>query len=222
MDLLRYIFQLGITFIVFNLIWKGLLLSIWTVLKGPIKANVWNYTLKFSDRYFIASLAAIVTLSQLTASLHSWQGYLFTVAGAAALFFYLAGRMGNKTMSVQINGRVVRFGEPPELRYEVRWALVAVSIFVAGVFWPPLVQNPISEWLIAAIEEIYSWPIIGWIIGLLGIIFSIRFIFRGISLLSSWLRPEKQAEGPTTEDVEYVDYEEVGDDEEGESPKRIA
>ncbi|MFN3343875.1 MAG: hypothetical protein ACK40M_14355, partial [Flavobacteriales bacterium] len=101
MELLKYIFFIGIVFIVFSGIWSFFML-IYRLLTG-LSERPWfeTFLFKILNTYFLVSLCAMVT-AEYTAKPGAPR-ILITLVGISILYAHLAGRLRQTRIMVQMN-----------------------------------------------------------------------------------------------------------------------
>ncbi len=224
MEILRYIFHLGIVFIIFDLIWWFFIVVLTAAVGREQKAKIENFVLKPLSYYLLVTAAAVSALSFIEKQESAVSAYTYGIIGLMTLYFYLAGKLRKKRIKIMFNN--VAQNEPPKTtRYDGIFLLLAVGLFVASVFYPPMAKTPVTDWLLQTISDIYDTPVIGWIIGLVGVFFLIRMIIIGITMSNKLIgrlfepgdrKSRQQQQDPYANDGEFVDYEVVEDDDDDE------
>ena len=211
-EILNYIFYLGIALIVFNLIWVALMFVMRMAISGPIGENVEFWLLRPLNHYLLVSVAVLYTLSipDTDITLNNPVAWIYAIVGGSAIFFFLTGKIKKSEIEFTVNNQTIRLDRRRKARRDTFFALCALLFFAIALFLPATVDNQLTEWFLATIESIYATPVIGWIIGFFGILFSLRLIFKGISLSTLLFQhvffgPDKHVPGHP--DEEYVDYE---------------
>ena len=146
--------------------------------------------------------------------------WTFGILGGMTLISYLTGKLLASSMQFTVNNRQVSLGTkiPPNVARVL--ILASLIYFIAANVYPFLAKNPVIEWLYGSIGDVYNTPIIGWIIGLIGIFMLIATLFRSLALTQAFFngldqmisgkakqKPSRSNEGG------YTDYEIVDDEE---------
>lgn len=208
--MLSFSFFLGIVFITFNMLW-----SFFTFILRMFFNDIGStekYILRLTQAYFIASMTAMATLD--FGKSHDSTTIMLLSTGVIVLFLYLISKIEQRKkmiqFSLQFNRNEIKFNQN-SLKYDVFIAVLTVGFYVASIFYDTLIVNDLNEWFFITINDIYDTPIIGWIIGFIGVFFIISIFIKGIvsfqiiyHQILAHLKGEK-----LKEDDEFVDYEVV-------------
>ena len=95
MELLKYIYFLGVVYIVFSIIWFLLATIPKLILTRSISSNIENYILRSVQYYLLCSLTVLTTTASFLENNHISinNGPWFVIIGGIVLFLYLAGKM---------------------------------------------------------------------------------------------------------------------------------
>ena len=184
MEILNYIFFLGIIYIVFSIIWFFIALMPKYALgnKGNnIQNTILNYTIKAAQFYFLASLTAIKALEAIQGNINTNQGPLYMIIGGIVLYLYLAGKIERSKMMSQLRSNLGNSNSSNVSKYEPHLIGLTLILYAISFNYLPLIQNPINQWFLESINDFYDTVIIGWIIGIIGFFFLISMIFKGIN-----------------------------------------
>lgn len=214
--MLNFAFFLGVVFITFNLLW-GLLTFLLRAFIGDL-GNTEKYILRLTQAYFMASMTALATLQYSENS--EVQGNVLLVTGIVVLFLYLISKIEQRKkmiqFSLQLNKDNITFSKQ-NLKYDVVIAAFTVLFYAFSVFHTPLVDNAPNQWFFDSIQGLYKAPIIGWIIGLVGVFFIFGIFIKGFASfqiifdqIGAFFRGENSDSG--NNDDEYTDYEFVEED----------
>jgi hypothetical protein len=182
MDILRYIYLLGIIYIVFSILWF-FISSLPKFLSGAFKTNSFsNYTFKAVQYYLIAALTAVQTSHyiQNTPSL-SGQIPFYIALGGIIIFLYLAGKTDKAIMSVQIHANKNKIQLGGALKFEPHIVGISIIIFLLSFNYPILTHNPITTALHSGILNFYNTFFIHFIISVVGFFFLFSMFSRGFS-----------------------------------------
>lgn len=184
MELLNYIFFLGIIYIVFSIIWFFIALLPKYVLvnkENNTQNTILNYTIKAAQFYFLASLTAIKALDFINENIESNQGPLYIIIGGIVLYLYLAGKIERSKMMSQLRSNLGNSNSSNVSKYEPHLIGLTLILYAISFNYLPLIQNPINQWFLESINDFYDTIIIGWIIGIIGFFFLISMVFKGIN-----------------------------------------
>lgn len=165
----------------------------------------------------LTALAGMKTQEFILKSDLSWAIGLYTALGAFLLYTYLLEKMRKgKAKMTFVNGRpqITQIKQSTSDKI-ILYALVA--LFFLFVTMPQTVINPFTTGLSQVINDIYETPIIGWIIGFMGVFFLLRMAVMGIATIGQLFRTISNQDPVTApnnnNEDEFVDYEIVEDDE---------
>lgn len=220
MEVLEFIFRLGIIFIVFSLIW-GFFLMLYRLAVGFKPAPpVLDFGIKLIHLYVLCSISAMQTTAFLRPGMPSVAIVIF---GILTLFFYLTGRLERNRMSIKVNNRVFSTNaKEPDMRVEMLLIFIGLFYYSLCITKPEIVINNLNLWFFATVNDLYNTPILKWIFGFIGIFFLINMIFRSFiffnnivnRLLGNKNNNDHHDSGPTSQNDNegYADYEIVEDE----------
>jgi hypothetical protein len=219
-EILEFIFRLGIIFIVFSLIWGFFnLLFRFAVGLRPLHP-VEDYVIKIIHLYILASISAMQTLAFLQDDMPK---VAIVVFGILTLFFYLTGRLERNRMTIRMNNRVFSGAvKEPDLRIEMLLIFSGIFYYSLGITNENIVHNNLNHWFFETVNDLYDTPLLKWIFGFFGILFLINIIFRSFVFFNNLLNrllgntpknPDDHGNGSgNNPDNEYTDYEVINDD----------
>ncbi len=221
MELLKYIFGLGIVFIVFSLIW-GFFMFLYRLITGfQSRGRIEIYIFQLVNLYLLVSLSAMQTLEYIEKP-QSPRIFL-TIIGMLVLYSYLTGRLERRRLIIQFNNRQV-VQEKPNLAAESLSIIASLVYFSFCLTHPHIMENDVNLWFYGTIREIYDTPVIGWIIGLIGVFFLLIMLIKSVvvtaGLISSFMdilsgnysRRNRNDDDRHDNDGGFTDYEEIRDD----------
>lgn len=212
--MLKFAFFLGIVFITFNMLWSFFTFFL-RVFIGDLGSTE-KYILRLTQAYFMASMTAKATLYYNEDS--STQGNVLLATGIIVLFLYLLSKIEQRKrmiqFSLQLNKDNITFSKQ-HLKYDVVIAIFTVVFYVFAVFNTPLIDNVANTWFFNSIQKLYAAPLIGWIIGLIGIFFIAGVFIKGIASiqivyhqLTSFFKNKDNDDEDGFTDYEYVEEDE--------------
>lgn len=221
MDLLSFVFYLGIVYIVFSLIWGLFMLILNMITAGQRKGVFEEYLLRSGSYYFIVALTALASTTPEHFNGLSEQS--MAVIGLIVLFLYLLGKMERrKRMRIQIQGNV--FGnlrinqQEPDKKVEMFFLIGGMALYTACLKYSEIAMNDATLWFYRAIKDIHDTPVIGWMIKLVGVFFLLGIFFRAVMVMQLFMMrltgqtPPKRGNDPQQRDDDYDDFEVVEDD----------
>lgn len=223
MELLKYMFYLGIVYIVFSMIWGFFMLMLNLLTMGQRKGVFEEYLLRAGKYYFIVSLTSMAAL--LPGKLFQLPESTMTITGLAVLFLYLLGKMQQTRIQFAMQSSMfqqMRIQQrKPNAKVELAFLLGSLAFYTACTQYPEIAVNDATLWFYNSIEDIYGTVLIGWIIKILGVFFLISILFRGVMVIQMFINrlngnipiSEPGGKGNTNQ---FDDFEEVADDEDQE------
>lgn len=190
MEILYYIFFLGIIYIVFSLIWFLLATLPKMILSRANSSEIENYIFKTLQYYFIGSLTFLSSVKFINSehSINNEYSSLFIVTGGFVLLLYLLGKMERNKMLFKFKSFVSKSTSDGVLKYEPHLIGFTMLLYAISIGNPILVDNQINSWFLDNILEFYHTPIIGWIIRFIGFFFLITIVFRGINTIRNLIQ----------------------------------
>lgn len=226
MDILKFIFVLGINFSIFGFIW-GLMMIIVRMFRNPAQpANqALDYTLRIVKYFLLVSVTANYINKFQGVALDTQGGITNLIVGTLVLTLYLLGKLRNRVALKQLGRHpiFVRFANSVDPKVERFLLLGSVTYFVFCIIYPQMVDNDVVNWFNNSILSIYDTPVIGWIFKVIAFFFLINILLRAVSVLGRLLGGKPLTESSTNQEFhyreqqfssdEYSEYEEVQDDE---------
>lgn len=234
MELFSYIFFLGIVYISFSLIWGFFWLLFKLLTLSGSGNRLESYILKGLNLYFLSSLTAMKALDYMSGKdmdIVSQRAYLIT--GAVVLYLYLYGKMERGRFKMQVSGSFRNIRVTHKLKGEEWLIPLALLLYSFSMLYPQILDNRINNWFYQSIGDLYNAPIIGWIIGFVGILFLIGMIFNGLAAtgrlfqriadLISGKPPRNGGSGgfSSGSSETFSDFEVVEEDEDNEEKKKL-
>lgn len=216
MELLRFLFNIGIIFIVLSLIWGFFMIIMRMLAQGERKGVFEENLLKSVNYYILASLTAMAAHG---ASLESESPLVYTIAGLVMLYLYMVGKQERQQFKMMFRaaGGQFNLGQAKQNKtLNTIYLLGTLSLYAISVVKPEIAFNGLNLWFMNAIVDIQDTVLIGWIIKIVGVFFLINIIFRGIvqtqklvNGLNNPLEPKAPFEEtpPSSNDDDFDDYE---------------
>jgi len=182
MSILQFIFYLGIINILFGFIWRWIFALPMSFLFAFLKINKAKYFVKAFGAYLLVSLTALLTLGAL--DLRALLGKssipsvtLFCFTGAFVLYMSFAENLyeARKQAVMEHNYELMK-----AFQYDELFMIAAPVLYIITLFIPIVARNPLTQWLFYAMDWIYNLPVIGWLIGIAGVLILLNVIWHGI------------------------------------------
>ena len=182
MEMLKYVFLLGIVYIVFAILWF-FLSSLPKFLTGAFKNNSFtNYLFKSIQYYLLAGLTALQTVHFVSGNNIENTSVPFYIAlGGVILFLYLAGKTDKAIMSVQVQSAKGKIKLGGALKYEPHIVGISVIVYLLSFNIPSLVNNSFNLVLHKGILNFYDTFFIGFILNIVGFFFLFSMLSRGLT-----------------------------------------
>ena len=184
MELLNYIFYLGINYIIFSILWFFIAASFKLLTQQLISANYTAYITKSFQYYLLSAITSLSTMKFIAKN--EALTPLFVFLGGFILFLYLAGKMKKNKMLFALKAVINNNLSPQILKYEPHLLGLVIILYAFSFSFPLLVNNPLNTWFKETIENIYNTPIIGGIVSLAGAVFLITMIFKGVQTITKY------------------------------------
>lgn len=191
MDYFKYIFYLGVVYVVFSLIWFFIAQGLKLLLRSGREERPWEgYFLKSIQYYFVASLTLLKASEYLQTkpNLYSNPAVLYLIGGIV-LYLYLYGKYGRTkqfagvraTFSMMRNGKISNLNIGQKTKYEPHIIGVTVIFYLISLQFPALVNHKLNLWFLTNINDFYDTFLIKWILGIIGFFFMIGMVIKGLS-----------------------------------------
>ncbi len=181
MEMLKYVFLLGIVYIVFAILWF-FIASVPKFITGAFKNNSFtNYLFKVIKYYLLAAITALQTVDFIANNGISMSQIPFYITlGAVVLFLYLAGKTDKAIMSVQVQSAQGQIQLGGALKYEPHIVGISILIYIFSFTNPSLVNNAFNTSLHSGLLNFYNTFFIRFILNIVGFFFLFSMISRGL------------------------------------------
>ncbi|WP_027421186.1 hypothetical protein [Crocinitomix catalasitica] len=248
MEILNFIFLLGINFSIFGFIWGVIILGT-KLLRGPVreKRQTQDYIIRIVKYFLLVSVTANFVVVNKGSDLDGNVAVSHMVIGTIVLALYLLGKLQNRAMMSQLaqNPMLARFTNQIDPKVERFLLLGSVVYFVICLMVPAMVDNFIVNWFSGAILSIYNAVIIGWIFKIIGFFFLVNILLRASNVIGNILtgqpinsrpksrfggfqqgggaasNPFEQFREQQQNDEGFTDYEDVTEEEEKDNTKGL-
>lgn len=239
MNVLRFIFGLGIAFSIFSFIWGFIMLLINSIRGNAGRAKqVQDYALRIIKYFLLVSVTANY-IFKYQAGDDQTLSWAYMLLGTMVMVFYLMGKLQKRMLFSQLSKHPVlaRFTVTIDPLVERYLLIGSVVYFIICLQLPDMVNNGVVNWFTTSIAAIYDAPIIGWIFSVIAFFFLVNILFRGANVIGSLVtgqplnrpsvggfgqfqqgsNPFEQFREKQREEEGFVDYEDVTDEEESEN-----
>jgi hypothetical protein len=209
MGIFQFLVFLGIINIVFGFVWKWVFVLPSAILFTAIKFDRGMLLVKAFGAYLLISLTALATLLALQDTESGWQLLFFPIVGAFVLFMGFASnayeqrKQARMSYDYQLMAQIER-----DSWFDIVLMLGSLVLFVLILFIPVISANPLNEWLFDVVWWAYELPVIGWLIGIGGVLFMLGIIWHGLvmTLMLGGLAYSK-IKGEPKNDVDVIEEE---------------
>jgi len=182
MDLLMFIFRLGVVFAIFGFIWGLIQLGILIISAGRTRSFLETYIIKAIQYVLLVDITFLICYDNIIDGLDYTSQLVF---GAAILTLYFVGKLQRKqskqrifqVYSSMIPQRINSFHVGAEI------AVIALAVIIFILFWthPHWAINPISLWFQTTILDIEDTPIFGFIFQVIGFLFLLNIVMKVVN-----------------------------------------
>ena len=213
MELLDFIFRLGVVFAIYGFIWGLIEFAIKLLTAGRRRSLAEVYLIKAIKYFFLVNVTFLFCIEENNSSMVVVNQIV--IAGII-LLTYFVGKLQNSQNRMAIfqvmSGGLPKIQTPLfNLRLETIVIALSLGIFSALWFYPEAAFNPMSEWFHESIMNIEDTPIFGFIFKVIGFFFLLNLINKMLSaftfLLSGKFRQSPQENN--NDDDDFTDYEEI-------------
>ena len=186
MEILKFIFVLGINFSIFGFIW-GLMMMVLRMFRTPGKpsSQPLDYVLRIFKYFLLVSVTANYIAKFQTAEQATNIGLTHMIVGTIVMALYLLGKLQNRAVLSQLGQHPLfaRFANGVDPKVERFLLLGSVGYFVACLLYPQMVDNGLVNWFTDSIQNIYDTPIIGWVFMVIAFFFLINILMRAANVI---------------------------------------
>ena len=178
MDLLNFVFRLGVVFAIYGFLWGIMELAILLLSTGR-KRSIGEVYLVRALKYFF--LVDVTFLFCIESDSHLIIANRLVIAGLV-LLTYFVGKFQNNQNSMRFF-QMVGTGLPKQMvTFHMRTEIIVITLSLVGfilfAFFPQYASNPLSEWFHESIINIEDTPVFGFIFKIIGFFFLINLIVK--------------------------------------------
>lgn len=196
MELLNFIFRLGVLFAIYGFLWGLIEIAIGILSAGRKRSIGEVYVLRGLKYFFLADVTFLFCIEGVTSSM------MFTnqlIMAGIILFTYFIGKFQNN-QNKMLFFNMMGPGIPKQVNtFNARAELIVIGlallIFFGFNFFPEYASNPLSLWFFDSIVNIENTPVFGFIFKIIGFFFLLNlfskmtsgfaFIFSGQAFKSA-------------------------------------
>lgn len=218
MELLNFIFRLGVLFAIYGFIWGIFEIGISLLSAGRKRTVSEEYVIKAVKYIFLVDVTFLFCLDLEKENISV---YNLTMAGLILLTYFI-GKLQNKQNQLAMfqmmgNGGVPKIVNNFNIKAEIGVITLAIATFVVFIFLPEFAKNPISIWFHESILNIEDTPIFGFIFKVIGFFFLISMIVKMLNAFMYLLSGKPLVQATSTfqkfdkkkKDDDFDDFEEL-------------
>jgi hypothetical protein len=212
-EVIRFIFYMGVIQIVFSTLWKFIATLSSTLLESlGFNRDLTFLAFKAMGYYLLVSVAALVTWDEMVRG-STLGAALVAALGVFIMYTTIAGNLERNRWRAVMNFERKRIRV---MRFDGYLLLGSMVLYLVTLALPEIASNPVTDSVRTLIDRVYHAPVIGWIVGLGACFYMLHIIYRGLKATDylvqllfyggkgrSSAQPDDEVEG------EYVDYVEV-------------
>lgn len=184
MELLNFIFRLGVVFAIFGFLFGLFEIGLALLSAGRRKTMIEEYVIKLVKYLFLVDVTFLFCMDISGEEISQYNLVVTTLV----LLTYFIGKLQSKQQqqamfSMMGNGMIQPFSNF-NLKAEIAVISVAIALFVFFIFMPGLASNPASIWFHESILNIEDTPVFGFIFKVIGFFFVISMILKMINAFS--------------------------------------
>lgn len=215
MNLLDFIFRLGVVFAIYGFLWGIFELGIRIIASGRQRSIPEVYLFRAVKYFFLVDVTFLFCLESISSDMVVLNQVIF--AGVILLTYFIGKLQKNQNKSMLF--RFAGAGLPQKennfhLKSEI--SIIVISLVIFGLFWyyPNYASNPISLWFHESIIDIEDTPVFGFIFKVIGFFFLLNLIFKMLGAITFVLNGGRLGGNNTgnqnnSDDNHFDDYTEI-------------
>lgn len=213
MDLLNFIFRLGVVFAIFGFIWGLINLGIRLLTIARQRQTTEVYILKAVQYLLLVDVTFLICYNQDIQGLDVTSQLVF---GSIILLMYFTGKLQsrqNRQLLVKLYSNGMMQNDAGfNLKAEIGVIALSLAAFILFWFKPEFAENAVSIWFRDSILNIEDTPIFGFIFKVIGFFFLLNILMKVVNSLMMLLSGrafEKPGENNRNDDNHFDDFEEI-------------
>lgn len=181
MELLKYIFHLGVLFAIFGFVWGIFDIGLRLVTAGRQRNLNEEYFIKVFKYIFLTDVTFLFAYQN---AKENPMDYYVIISGFVLLIYFIGKlqKSQNQIQFIQLTGnafpqRQLNFN----LNYEITVISISIVIFTFFLFFPNYSSNPISLWMYETIIDLVDTPIFGFIFKVIGFFFLVNILLKMVN-----------------------------------------
>lgn len=216
MDLLNFIFNLGVLFAIYGFLWGLIEIGFWLLTGGQQRNIPQTYLIKTIKYFFLVDVTFLFCLNNDDSSMIEMNQII--LAGIVLLTYFIGKLQKNQNQSMfvkMVGANVPTIQRNFSLRLEIIVIALSLGIFALFWFYPHYSMNPISNWFRDSIVNIENTPVFGFIFKIIGFFFLLNLFAKMINAFNFLLSGGKLPNDPMNgfkeqrKEDDFDDYEEI-------------
>jgi hypothetical protein len=205
-DLLNFIFRLGVVFAIYGFLWGLIDFGIRILTARRERTTGEAYLLK-GVKYVVLSAVTFLFCVDTNSNINMNNTSQIVLAGIILLTYFVGKFQNsqNKNQMFKVMGNVMP--NPMKIQFNNKAEVLVISLSLAAFagffFYPQIADNALSEWFIQSIKDIEDTVIIGFIFQVIGFFFLLNMITKmlnGVRFIMNGGKPPKGPQDPFDED----------------------
>ncbi len=212
MELLDFIFRLGVVFAIYGFLWGLFELGLMLLSAGRKRTIGEIYLIKGIKYVLLADVTFLFCVNAEKSNMVIINQVVF--AGFILLTYYIGKlqRTQNQSIFMNFGGNGIS-KRTNQFSFNLEIVIISLSLllFTALWFYPSYAYNPLSEWFHESILNIEDTPVFGFIFKVIGFFFLLSLIFKMIGAFTFILNGGAVSQPPSNDqnDDHFDDFEEI-------------
>lgn len=181
MNILQFLFYLGTILLIFSFIWQWIFILPAAILLTAIKFGNGIKLVKILGTYLFVSLVAILTTTALKDNANVITLVLYPALGALMLFISFSRSVYERQQEARAS---MDWEEMSKIENDSTFdgivIIGALILYFVSLLIPALSINPLTGWFWEVTDWALQLPVIGLLLGIVGLLVSINIAFQGI------------------------------------------
>ncbi|MBL4862923.1 MAG: hypothetical protein JKY09_07905 [Crocinitomicaceae bacterium] len=216
MELLDFIFRLGVVFAIYGFIWGLIEIALFILSSKRQRSLGEIYFIRAIKYLFLVDVTFLFCISGESSNMVITNQII--LAGIILLMYFMGKLQNNRGQKrgfqiagAMLPGKGVLFS----VRAETIVIILALAVFCTFWFFPQYASNPISKWFHESIINIWNTPIFGFIFKVIGFFFLVSILFKMLNAITFILnrgnirRETNAIHSDQGNDNDFDDYEEI-------------
>lgn len=226
MELLDFIFRLGVEFAIFGFIWGIFNIGLTLISLGRQRSLGEVYLIRGLKYFFLVNVTFLFCLDGIESNMLMLNQVVFA---GIILLFYFVGKLQQKQQQSSVfkmAGNIPNMGNLPKMAgtFNLKGEIIIISIAILSLiafwFYPEYAWNPIAKYFRESIINIEDTPFFGFIFKVIGFFFLVNIISKMFQTLTFLISGGKSGSGTPPgggnfinkdDESDYDSYEEVKD-----------